>query len=166
MHRLGTAAKNHAVAGLEAERRRVRGHVRPRFVDDADEPDGHAHLADFHAVRPPPHAEHLADRIGKRRDLAQTVRHGLDALGVQRQSVDHGLGQALLFGGNKVLLVLGDQLRRFFFKPRRHLEERVVLDLRRDVRQLTRCGLGLFRLIGNVLFDVQRCLLPITNELF
>ena len=59
MHGFGAAPEQHAVAGFEAECSGISGHVRPRFVDDPDEPDGHAHLADLHAIGPAPHPESL-----------------------------------------------------------------------------------------------------------
>ena len=48
-------------------------HIRPRLVDDADHAERHAHAGNLQAVRPRPARHHLADRIGKRRHLAQAV---------------------------------------------------------------------------------------------
>ena len=48
--RLRAAAQDGGVAGLEAQPRGIRGHVRPRFVDDADHAERHAHAADLDAA--------------------------------------------------------------------------------------------------------------------
>src|SRR5689334_4655662 len=45
--RLGAAAQDRRVARLEAQPRRIRGDVRPRLVDDADDTERHAHRADL-----------------------------------------------------------------------------------------------------------------------
>ena len=64
---LGAAAQDRGVAGLEAQRAGVGGHVRAALVDDADDAERHAHALDGHAVRPRPAFGDLADRIGQRR---------------------------------------------------------------------------------------------------
>jgi hypothetical protein len=82
------AAQDRRVTRLEAQARRIRRHVRPRFVDDADDTQRHAHAADLDAARPVAKVGHLADRIGQRRDLLQPVRHRGDGLGGQLQPID------------------------------------------------------------------------------
>ena len=49
--RFRAAAQDRRVAGLEAQRRGVGGDVGPRLVDDADDTQRHAHLADLDAAR-------------------------------------------------------------------------------------------------------------------
>ena len=49
-HALAPAAQDRGVPGLEAQRARIRGHVRPALVDDADDAERHAHALD-HAGR-------------------------------------------------------------------------------------------------------------------
>jgi hypothetical protein len=46
------AAQDGGVAGFQAQCRGVRRHVRPRLVDDADDAERHAHLADLDAGGP------------------------------------------------------------------------------------------------------------------
>ena len=75
---LRPAAQDAGVAGLEAQRRGVGGHVRPRFVDDADDAERHAHLADLNAGRPVPQLADLADGVAQRRDLFEAFRHRCD----------------------------------------------------------------------------------------
>ncbi len=49
--RLGAAAQDAGVTGLDAERRGIGGHVRARLVDDADYAERHAHASDLDAAR-------------------------------------------------------------------------------------------------------------------
>ena len=86
--RLGAAAQDRRVAGLEAQPRGVGGHVRARFVDDADDAQRHAHHPDLDAGRPVPEVGDLADGIGQRRDRVEALRHRGDRLRRQRQPVD------------------------------------------------------------------------------
>ncbi len=88
MEALGAAAQDRRIAGLEADAAGIRGHVRPRLVDDADDAERHAHALDGEAVRPRPFGQHGADGIGKGRDLLQPLGHRLDALVVELQPVE------------------------------------------------------------------------------
>ncbi len=45
--RFGTATQDGGVAGFQAQRSRVGGNVRPRFINDADDTERDAHLADL-----------------------------------------------------------------------------------------------------------------------
>ncbi|MNF96572.1 hypothetical protein D3C84_793660 [compost metagenome] len=47
VNRLGTAAQDGRIAGLQAQAGGIDGHVRPRLVDDPDHAQRHAHLADL-----------------------------------------------------------------------------------------------------------------------
>ncbi|ABA49903.1 hypothetical protein BURPS1710b_3448 [Burkholderia pseudomallei 1710b] len=86
--RLRAAAQDRRVAGLQAQRGRVDRHVRPRFVDDPDHAERHAHLADLDSARAIFEIAHLADRVRQRRDLAQPFDHRLQRLVRQRQAID------------------------------------------------------------------------------
>ena len=55
---LRAAAQDRGIAGLEAQRAGIGGHVRPAFVDDADDAERHAHALDGHAVGPRPALRH------------------------------------------------------------------------------------------------------------
>ncbi len=74
-------AQQHRVAGLQAQSGRVRGHVRPRFVDHRDHAERHPYLPQFQTVRQRRSADHLADRVRQRRRLPQPVGHRVDARG-------------------------------------------------------------------------------------
>ncbi len=62
-------------------------------------------LAQLQPVGQGPAAQHLADRVRQARHLAQAGGDALDALRVERQPVEHGLGGARGAGGGQVLAV-------------------------------------------------------------
>ena len=97
--RLLAAAQDAGRACLEAEHSRVHGNVRTGLVDDADDAHRDALLTDIQAVRTPAHPEHLAHRVGERRDLTAALRDAGDALFVQHQAVDEAVVQT---GGTAV----------------------------------------------------------------
>ena len=47
LHGLAATLEHHGVAGFQAQARRVSGHIGARFVDDADNPQGHAHFCNL-----------------------------------------------------------------------------------------------------------------------
>ena len=94
LDRLAAAPQQHGVAGLHAEPGGIGGDVRPRLVDESDDPERHAHARDLDAVRPAPRLDDGADGIGQRRDLTQAVGHLLDAGLGQREAVDERARQA------------------------------------------------------------------------
>ena len=77
------APQQHGVAALEADAGRVGGHVGTGLVDDPDDAERHAHLAQLEAVGEGRAADHLADGVGQRRDVAQPVGHPGHPAGVQ-----------------------------------------------------------------------------------
>jgi hypothetical protein len=83
------AAQDRRVARFQAQRRGVRRDVGPRFVNDADHAQRHAHPAHLDAGGAALHVADFADRIGQGGDLFEAQRHGFDALGGQCQAVDH-----------------------------------------------------------------------------
>ncbi len=66
----------------------------PGLVDDRDDAERHAHLADVEPVRKPEAVDHLADGVRERGDLAGALRDRSDPLRVQRQAVEQGGTQA------------------------------------------------------------------------
>ncbi len=107
MDRLRAAAQDHAVAGLDAQRRGVGGDVRARLVDHRDHPQRHAYLLHADAIGPRVVAGHLADRVRQRGNLAQGVGHAGQALPVQGQAIEHRRAHALVARSLQVAFVGG-----------------------------------------------------------
>ena len=83
-HRVGVrgrarAAQHDRVAGLQAQRGGVDGHVRAGLVDDRDHPERDAHAPQLQAVGQRRAVDDLAHGIGERGDLAHARRHPGDA---------------------------------------------------------------------------------------
>ena len=135
---LGAAAQDRGVAGLEAERGGVGGHVGPALVDDADDAERHAHALDRHAVRPRPALGDLADRIGEVADHLDAVGHGGDALVVEREPVEEGGVGAVALGLGHVLGIGGEDLGLACADGLGDGGERLVLLRRRRQRQHAR----------------------------
>jgi hypothetical protein len=91
---LGAAAQDRGVAGLEAERGGVGGDVRPALVDDADDAERHRARARSSCRSARPALGDRADRIGSAAHHLDAVRHGGDALVVEREPVEEGRGRA------------------------------------------------------------------------
>ena len=60
---VGAAAQDRGIAGFQAQRAGIGGHVRPALIDDADDAERHAHPLDRHAVRSCPGFGDGTDRI-------------------------------------------------------------------------------------------------------
>ena len=110
VQRRAAAAQDDGVAGLEAERGRVDGHVGPRLVDDGDDAQRHADLAQLHAVVEAPAVDELADGVRQGRDVAHGALHVAQAVLVEQQAVDERVGEAVLARQTHVLVVLGQDL--------------------------------------------------------
>ncbi len=80
---LGAAAENHRIACFQAQAGRVRGHVRPRLINDTDDTQWHAHVPNLNPTRAVTHVGNFANWIGQPCDLTQAVRHRCDAALVQ-----------------------------------------------------------------------------------
>jgi hypothetical protein len=123
----GSAAQDAGVARLQAQACRVRGHVRARFVDDADDAERHAHAADLDAGRAAREAADFADGIFQRRDVFQPPGHLLDGAGGERQPVDERGVAPFLRGLRDVGAVRLDQFRAAGADFRGHRAQRAVL---------------------------------------
>ena len=109
MNRLGTAAQNGGVAGLQAQAGGVDGHVRPRLIDDADHTQRHAHLANLDTRRQVTHIANLANRVRQGSNLAQSFDHRVDHRRGQRQTVNHGRFQTTGTSSGQVQFIGGHQ---------------------------------------------------------
>ena len=95
MEAVGAAAQHHGVAALQAQRAGVGGDVRPALVNDADDAERRRHSLDLQAVRPLESRQDASDRIGQGGDVLEPARDCLDALGIEREPVEKGGGEAL-----------------------------------------------------------------------
>ena len=82
------SAQYGGVAGFEAQAGHIHGHVRPGFVDHADNADGHVHLIEPQPVLQRVSALDLADRIGQRGHVANAFGAGGDARLVEPETVE------------------------------------------------------------------------------
>ena len=125
--RLGAAAQDDRVAGLEAEGGGVDGHVRPGLVDHADHAERDPHATDGDTARPAAHLVDLAHRVVQGGDLAQAADHIGDALRADLQPVAHGRGDAARVRRSQVPLVLGEQVVLTRQQRLTHVEQDAVL---------------------------------------
>ena len=140
MDRLGTAAQNGGIAGLQAQPGGVRRDVGARFVDDADDTERHAHAPHLDAGRAVVQAGDFADRIGQRGDLAQSFGHGCDALRCQRQPIHHRSLESLGARSLDILPVRIQQASDVALDGLRHGEQCVVFCPGVGLRHLARGG--------------------------
>ena len=138
----GGAAQHDRVARLQAQRRCVDRHVRSRLVHDRDHAQRHANLAHIEAVGQPAAVDHLADRVGERRDLPDRLRDLRQALLVEPQAVEQRVADLLLAPVLHVALVGREDLLGAVLERSRDGLERSVLDRRVQPRQLARSALG------------------------
>ena len=101
---VGAAAQDRGIAGFQAQRAGIGGHVRPALVDDADDAERHAHALDGHAVRPGPGFGNDADGILERAHRVDGGGDGLHPRGIERKPVEEGAGHA---GGARLGDILG-----------------------------------------------------------
>ena len=107
---LPAAAEDGRVAGFQAQRAGVGGHVRPRFVDDADHAERRAHPGDAQAVRPVPLGGDAADRVGQGGDLRHPGGHRLDPVRREGQAVDEGAVEVPARSLLQIARIGGEQL--------------------------------------------------------
>ena len=105
---LGAAAQDDCVARLEAQSTGVGGDVGPRFIDHADDAERHSHPRYIEAVGTIPPGQHLAHRIGQRRDLLEAPRHRFDTSRIQLEAFEHGLAEPLVPSRRHVGLIGGE----------------------------------------------------------
>ena len=147
LQRFLAAAEDRRAARLQAQRRDINRDVRPVLVDGADNAEGHAHLADHQAVGQRPHLDHLADRVGERRDVTHVVRDGGQPLSVQRQPVERGGREPVGAPALDVLRVRGQDLGLVRRERAGEAVQRLVLDRGGDRRQPPRRALRRLRFL-------------------
>jgi hypothetical protein len=137
------AAQDRGVAGLEAQRGGIGRDVGPRFVDDADHAQRHAHAADLDAGGAALHVADFADRVGQGGDLLQALCHGFDALVGQLKAVDHRRVQSVGARFGDIGGIRGEQFGAARTDRRGHRQQGRVLGSCRGARSGARsfaCG--------------------------
>ncbi|MOA21586.1 hypothetical protein D3C78_1420860 [compost metagenome] len=112
MLRIRAAAQDDGIARLEAQSTGVRRNIRAAFVDHADDAKRRTHALDLKPVGAIPGGNDFGDRIGQRRNRANTFGNTGDASIVERKPVNErssktgalGCGQILPVGGKDRLL--------------------------------------------------------------
>ena len=102
------AAQDDRVGGLEAEGRGVHGDVGSGLVDDADDAERDAHLADEQAVGARPAGDFASDGVAQADERADGVDDAVEARVGQVQAVEHGVGEAGVAPGGHVAGVGGE----------------------------------------------------------
>ncbi len=136
MKALGAAAQDGRIAGLEAQSAGIGGHVGPRFVDDADDAERHAHALEVQPVRLRPVSQHAADRLGQGGDLFQPMRHRFDSGRIESQAVEHRSGKALPLRRIEIALIGGKYVGRRGADGSGGFAERRLLAIRGGSREL------------------------------
>jgi hypothetical protein len=142
---LAAAAEDAGVAGLQAEDGAVDGDVGARLVDDADDADGHAYLAESQAVGARDVFEDIPDRIGQGNDLADGLGELREAFFGERQAVNFRRREARGVGREEILLVGGEKFGGFLLQQSGQFEQRGVLCGGRRDRKHERRGAGALR---------------------
>ena len=104
--RLGPAPQDSGVAGLEAEARRLHGHIGPGLINDADDAEGHTHPADLDSAGHGVHVGNGTHRVGEAGDLAQALQHGVDTRRGEFQAI-HQRGRKAGGGAARQVLRIG-----------------------------------------------------------
>ena len=89
-------AQDDGIAGFQAKRPGIGGHVGPGFVDHADHAKGRCDPLDMQPVRAVPFGQHPTDRVFLFGNLAQRIDNAPQASVIQSQPVQHRGRQALL----------------------------------------------------------------------
>jgi hypothetical protein len=131
-------AQNDRVARLEAQRRAVDGHVRPRLVDDRDDAERHPHAPDVETVRESPTLDRRANGVRQRGDRADVACDVRQPLVGQLQPVEQPGVQAGLLARLHVASVRLEDLAAARLERGRHGVERGVLRPRVEPGQRAR----------------------------
>ncbi|MND82164.1 hypothetical protein D3C80_739860 [compost metagenome] len=136
--RIRAAAQDDRIAGLEAKCAGIRRYIRAAFVNDADNTKRRAYALDLQPVRTIPGGDDLADRIGQRRNRADTFGDTSDPRIVEREPVHEGSGKTGGFRRRQILAVGSEDrfLRRL--DGGCHGEKRAVLLVRAGDGQRSR----------------------------
>jgi hypothetical protein len=132
---LGAAAQDHGVAGFQAQRAGIRGHIGAALVDDADDAERHDHALDTQTVRPFPPFRHGTDGIRQGAHRLKARGDRLDARGIEAQPIQARGAQIACSRGRKIPRVGGKNAAALAAHRSRSRAERRVFLRRAGARQ-------------------------------
>ena len=137
---LRPCAQDHGIAGFQAQRAGIRGHVGAAFVDHSDDAERHRHAPDAHLIRALPFFQRHADRVRQSCDGFESRGHRLDAGAIEPQPLELRAAHFLGCGQTQIEFVGGQNLRlRGAQCSRSSLESGIFQVLRRKGEDLG-CG--------------------------
>jgi hypothetical protein len=128
--RFAAATQDRGIARLEAEARSVCGHIRARFINDADHAERHAHSAYLYAGRTISQVGDDAHRVGQGGDLLQAFCHAGNGAFPKGQPVQQGFAKTLRSGLGHVFAVGGEECCLVAPNCSGHRQQRRVLGRR------------------------------------
>ena len=123
----GATTQNRRVSGFQAQAGGICGHIRARFINDADDSQRHTHSANLYPAGPVAQVADLAYRVGQLCNLAQTLRHGRDTFRREGQAIDQGRIEAPGLRRRDIPGVGLAQARPIAFDDFRHRHQRMIL---------------------------------------
>ena len=107
-----SAAQHHRAAALEGQHARIDRHIGPRFVDDRDDAEWHAHFLNLQTVGAAPALDHFANRIRKRRNFLDAFGHRGDARIVEREAFQERARPARVLRDFEIFAISFEDRRR------------------------------------------------------
>ena len=128
LNRLRAAAQNAGIAALDGQRSGFNRHVRPTFVNHAENANRHPHLANADAAGLLLHANDLADHVRHGGELLAAQRDGFKLFRAELEPLKQRSGQS--GGGGAVKIALVGRLQGFQALPQQggQTRERSVFD--------------------------------------
>jgi hypothetical protein len=123
------AAQHHRVAALEAERARVRGDVGPAFENHSDDAERRRDALDTEPVWPLERRQNPPHRVRQGGNLLDAPGHRLDALRVERESIEKGGRQPFRASFGQIARVGGEDFGGAFSQAAGAGEQRTRLGL-------------------------------------
>ncbi len=105
---LRASTEQDGIAGFQTEGGRINGHVRPRFIDDANGPEGYPHFLNPEPVGTPDPFIDVTDGVTQRDDIPDSFHHLPDSLFIEGQTVNEDAGQPVFARAGEILCVGGE----------------------------------------------------------
>ena len=106
------ATKQRNIPRLQGQAESVNRHVRAGFINHAHHAERDAHLLELQAIRQGRATNNVPHGVGQRSHLAQAISNPFDAILVENQAVNEGLGHPPLTAGGYIFIIRLDNCRR------------------------------------------------------